>query len=138
MVANHAGAITTDTIYKGKMVAHSGVTADDLTATFHNSLTLLSAEIEGRSFGGGVLELVPSEVASLLVPISSEAHRYLPALDAAYRASSNGNDLIQATDSMVGTLIQDLTPEVMDTLRGARLALLERRLVRTRSNFYEG
>lgn len=41
--------------------------AEAFAASFHNSFTLLWAEIEGRSFGGGVLELVPSEVGRLKV-----------------------------------------------------------------------
>jgi len=32
-------------------------------------LTALSAELEGRHYGGGVLELVPSEIERLLVPL---------------------------------------------------------------------
>ena len=58
MIVNQAGAYTTDTIYRGKAGAWRRVSARALSAGFHNSLTLLSAELEGRSFGGGVLELV--------------------------------------------------------------------------------
>ncbi|MFC9087029.1 Eco57I restriction-modification methylase domain-containing protein [Nocardiopsis dassonvillei] len=136
VISNQAKVITTDTIYRGKMVPGSGISADDLTASFHNSLTLLSAEVEGRSLGGGVLELVPSEVASLLVPVSNEAHKHLPQIDAAYRASKSGYELIENTDMLLSKTISDLTPEVMDHLREARAALLKRRLMRTASSFY--
>ena len=37
--------------------------------SFLNPLTSLSAEIEGRHYGGGVLELVPSEIEELLIPL---------------------------------------------------------------------
>lgn len=136
VISNHARAFTTDTIYRGQMLAGSPIDADDLTASFHNSLTLLSAEIEGRSFGGGVLELVPSEVASLLLPVAPGARQHLSRLDAAYRASATGNDLIEATDEVLAAHIRELTPELMGTLRQARSALLKRRLVRSNSNFY--
>jgi hypothetical protein len=36
-----------------------------------NSLTALTAELEGRHYGGGVLELVPSEIEKLAVVHSS-------------------------------------------------------------------
>ncbi|MGN1274267.1 MAG: hypothetical protein ACI4UF_06700, partial [Thermoguttaceae bacterium] len=35
---------------------------------FYTFLTAISAEIEGRSYGGGVLELEPSEAEKLLIP----------------------------------------------------------------------
>jgi adenine-specific DNA-methyltransferase len=137
VISNHAGAITTDTIYKGQMLAGAGMTADDVTAGFHNSLTLLSAEIEGRSFGGGVLELVPSEVASLLVPTSNKIHLHLDRLDSAYRSSGSGEGLIEDTNNALASLIPDLTDTLMDTLRSARESLLNRRMQRTSSSFYE-
>ncbi|TSD11644.1 Eco57I restriction-modification methylase domain-containing protein [Curtobacterium sp. KBS0715] len=137
VIANHAKAITTDTIYKGQVLASSGVTANDVTASFHNSLTLLSAEIEGRSFGGGVLELVPSEVSALLIPTSPEMHEHLPRLDATYRESRDGAALIEATDGAIEDLVPELTQDVMDSLRGARDSLLTRRIVRSTSEFYE-
>lgn len=136
VIANHAKAITTDTIYRGQMLAGVQGTANDLTASFHNSLTLLSAEVEGRSFGGGVLELVPSEVSSLLVPLSPQAHEYLPELDALTRQSSNEEDLIIATDRMIASLFPELDATTMDILRGARESLMARRLDRSTAPFY--
>lgn len=58
LVLNHAGILTTDTIYRGNILPLYAGREHDLVSVFHNSLTLLTAEIEGRSFGGGVLELV--------------------------------------------------------------------------------
>ena len=44
---------TSDTIYRGRTLTDV-LTPGAFAANFHNSLTLLSAELEGRSFGGGV------------------------------------------------------------------------------------
>jgi hypothetical protein len=41
---------------------------DALVASAYTYLTAASAEIEGRSYGGGVLELEPTEAERLLVP----------------------------------------------------------------------
>ncbi len=90
MVLNEADAVTTDTIYRGWMTSHD-VTARDLVAGFHNSLTLLTAELEGRSFGGGVLELVPSEIERLSIAAIPELGEELDRFDAVAR-STNGTD----------------------------------------------
>ena len=39
-----------------------------IAANLYTHLTAASAEIEGRSYGGGVLELEPTEAERLLVP----------------------------------------------------------------------
>lgn len=118
------------------MLAASPVTADDFTAMFHNSLTMLSAEVEGRSFGGGVLELVPSEVSALQVPVVPGAAAELARLDEIARTSSDAEALIEATDDALVRLVPALDAETMSNLSGARHALMDRRLQRTHSKFY--
>ncbi|MGO2746192.1 Eco57I restriction-modification methylase domain-containing protein [Microbacterium sp.] len=137
VIANHANVVTTDTIYKGQMLAGSPVAADDFTATFHSSLTLLSAEVEGRSFGGGVLELVPSEVSALQVPVIPGAGAELDALDEIARSSKDPEALVVATDEMVTRLMPVLDAGIMADLHDARSTLMDRRLQRTHSKFYE-
>lgn len=54
-----------------------------------SSLTLLSAEIEGRAYGGGVLKLETKEAERLLVPAQAGDHslvRLLPEIDGYVRA----------------------------------------------------
>lgn len=66
---NKIKVYTTDTAYR--IYAHSPkVKPEHLVFSFVNSLTALTGELEGRHYGGGVLELVPSEIEKLLVPIS--------------------------------------------------------------------
>jgi len=136
VISNHAEVVTTDTIYRGQMNAGATVTADSFTATFHNSLTMLSAEIEGRSFGGGVLELVPSEVNALLVPAVAGAERELSGLDAVARAENDPEALIEATDKMLARLVPELDSTTLSALSEARQVLMARRLQRTHSKFY--
>lgn len=136
VIANHAGVVTTDTIYRGLMLAGAAITADDFTASFHNSLTLLSAEIEGRSFGGGVLELVPSEISSLRFPIIPGAGAHLGLLDGIARQADNPEDLVAATDEIVARLVPGLDLRMLGALADARRTLLARRLERTHSQFY--
>ena len=65
LILNRVGAYTTDTAYRIRALRG---TAQGLVYGFFNSLTALSAELEGRHYGGGVLELVPSEIEKLLLP----------------------------------------------------------------------
>lgn len=136
VISNHASVVTTDTIYRGNMLAGASVTADDFTTGFHNSLTMLSAEVEGRSFGGGVLELVPSEVSSLQVVAAPGLGSELVRLDKVARTSTNPESLIEATDEALVNRIPALDSEILDRLSEARFALMDRRLQRTHSKFF--
>lgn len=127
VVLNEAGVYTTDTIYRGKVLP-VGPEPRSLTACFHNSLTVVSAELEGRSFGGGVLELVPSEVGRIWVPRLDSASGWLPRLDGIAR-EGGPEALIEATDA---GLIEAglLGREDVEILSSARRSLLHRRLER--------
>jgi adenine-specific DNA-methyltransferase len=128
LLLNEAALHTTDTIYRGAMRDGQAMSAADLVASFHCSLTLLSVELEGRSFGGGVLELVPSEIARLSVVRGCDLGRHLPELDRIARGGEP-EELVAATDSLLverGLLARELT----ELLAEARHALLARRLQR--------
>lgn len=56
---NQARVLVTDTAYQVKM--RKGFAIQDLTFSFYNSLALLFCEMDGRFYGGGVLELTPKE-----------------------------------------------------------------------------
>ena len=70
LVANHTSATSTDTIHRVRI--KPGVDADRLAARFVNSLTFAWAEVCGRSYGGGVLELEPREADELPIPQSDD------------------------------------------------------------------
>ena len=52
LILNRIGAYTTDTAYR---IRTRDVSAEKLVGCFINPLTALSAELEGRHYGGGVL-----------------------------------------------------------------------------------
>ena len=85
LILNELRAFTTDTAYRIRSSSLPGIT---LVSNFLNPLTALSAELEGRHYGGGVLELVPSEIERLLVPVPPRSDIDLPALDEAVRKRS--------------------------------------------------
>ena len=64
IVLNSAGATATDTIHRMNCRANP----EQTVANTYTHMTAASAEIEGRSYGGGVLELEPTEATNLLMP----------------------------------------------------------------------
>ena len=66
IITNRAAATCTDTIHRIRV---KGDTKPDwLAAASMNSLTFAFSEIRGRSYGGGVLELEPTEAEALPFP----------------------------------------------------------------------
>jgi hypothetical protein len=126
VIVNQAGVFTTDTIYRGEVCG--AATPAGVASAFHNSLTLLDAELEGRTFGGGVLELVPSEIARLAFPVIAEVDAQLQALDRIARALP-ADALVRATDALVGRAA-GIEQDVLAALAGAREQLRDRRLAR--------
>ncbi|MCY7418232.1 MAG: hypothetical protein LH650_07005 [Chloroflexi bacterium] len=105
-----------------------------LAATMTSSATLLSAEIEGRSYGGGVLKLETKEAERLLIPDPGPNTRdalisALPALDVLVR-DGDLQAAARITDDLLG-LDHDL-------LWDAYLAFRSRRLGRRKSRSTAG
>ncbi len=82
LIHNTMGAYTTDTAYRIRSLA---CPPPKLVYCFINSLTALTAELEGRHYGGGVLELVPSEIERLLIPLPTKLRPALRRLDGMVR-----------------------------------------------------
>lgn len=126
-VFNEAGALSTNTIHN---VAVSGASGAALAVGFYNSLTLLSAELVGRSYGGGILKLEPTEAERLLIPACDDtlASR-LAEVDALLRAG----ELDAALDVVDALTLKPLGVSDADirALRSARQKLYARRRQRS-------
>ncbi|HET6572469.1 MAG TPA: N-6 DNA methylase [Fimbriiglobus sp.] len=123
LVLNRANAYTTDTAYR---ITPNGVRAADLVVGFVNSLTALSAELEGRHYGGGVLELVPSEIEKVLVPVGRYSPIALNTLDRSVRAGVSAAELLARQDELVLNPL-GIEPKYCETLTAAWLRLRDRR-----------
>jgi len=66
LLKNNSDALVTDSAYKVGM--RNGYDLNSFIYSFYNTLTLLLSELEGRYYGGGVLELIPSEFKKLPIP----------------------------------------------------------------------
>ena len=90
MVLNQAGATSTDTIHR---LTGKSEKPERIIANTYTWLTAASAEIEGRSYGGGVLELEPTEAERLLMPATLNGAMPLAECDKLTRAGRLNNVL---------------------------------------------
>ncbi len=123
LVLNKADAYTTDTAYR---IHPLGIKPEALVFGFVNSLTCLTAEMEGRHYGGGVLELVPSEIERLLVPVINATTTELAAADRRFRSAKDDSEFLLMQDALVLGGI-GLTRTEQDSLHSAWLKLRDRR-----------
>ncbi|MGB4811325.1 MAG: N-6 DNA methylase [Methylophilaceae bacterium] len=65
-IINEANVLATDSAYL--VNPKENIDINSLVLSFYNSLTLIFAEINGRFYGGGVLELTPNEFKKLPLP----------------------------------------------------------------------
>lgn len=124
LVANVAGATATDTIHRVR--TKPGIDTITLCAASINSLTFAWAEVCGRSYGGGVLELEPREAEELPIPLVAAKRLDVEKLDALLRKGK----LVQALDYADHELLVDglgMTKKDVGLAREAWLSLRERR-----------
>jgi hypothetical protein len=95
-----------------------------------SSITLLSAEIEGRAYGGGVLKLETKEAERLLVPVGSPAQ--VERLEAVF---ADIDALVRVGDIETAARTADDALDIdHDRIWGAHLTFRTRRLGRRRAH----
>jgi adenine-specific DNA-methyltransferase len=131
LVLNSAKIACTNTIH-GLWWRHLSkcTQAPALGLAFLTTLTQLSAELEGRSYGGGVLKLEPSEAARLVLPwtLPTQLENIFDKADALCR---NGlyDDAIALADKNI--LHQSVSANDLDHLLYALRRLRQRRIAHT-------
>ncbi|MBO6814521.1 MAG: Eco57I restriction-modification methylase domain-containing protein [Rhizobiaceae bacterium] len=79
LTINEAKVLVTDTAYQVTM--REGFSIRGLSYSFYNSLVLLFCEMDGRFYGGGVLELTPKEFRGIPIhfqdPNDVEFHEFI-------------------------------------------------------------
>jgi adenine-specific DNA methylase len=125
LTVNAAAATSTDTVHRVRL--RTDVDPAALAAAFHNSVTFAFAEILGRSYGGGVLELEPREAEQLPIPPPALADAEL-ARDVDLLLKANETD--KALDVVDRHVLIDglgLPAEVVAGCRAAWASLRDRR-----------
>ncbi len=127
VVRNEAGATSTDTIHR----LRCRVDPELVIANLYTHLTAASAEIEGRSYGGGVLELEPTEAERLLMPARLAASLPLAECDRLVRAGKLGQALAE-NDRLVLAGQLGLSRADCTALREIWVKMRDRRIARRR------
>ena len=96
-VLNDAQAYTTDTMHR--VFIKEGVNRKAFVVSYYNSLSFAFAEILGRNFGGGVLELMPSEVEGVYLPYREENAKLFEKVDQMVREKKSADEILDFTDS---------------------------------------
>jgi len=128
IVQNAAGTTCTDTIHRVRTAP--GIDSGWLAAASMNSMTFAFAEIRGRSYGGGVLELEPTEAESLPFPKPESQELPVDDLDIWARERSV-EQVLKEVDRLV-LKPAGLSKRDIETLRGIWRKLFERRKNRKR------
>jgi len=123
LIFNKINAYTTDTSYRIQCKKFDDTT---LVYSFINSLTFLTAELEGRHYGGGVLELVPSEIRKLAFPIKPANEEAVYQLDQRVQSIKDPEILLAQQDRII-LHGMGFTEEECDILRSAWTRLRFRR-----------
>ena len=135
LVENRTQATSTDTIHRVRY--HQPQQADQISMAFLNSMTFAFAEVLGRSYGGGVLELEPNEAEQIPIPFFSGTQLDLEELDKLERLGQIGT-ILDVTDR---TLLRDkmgLDTHEVDMLRTSWRKLSGRRIGRKVKSVRDG
>jgi adenine-specific DNA-methyltransferase len=126
MVLNQAGATSTDTIHRLTCKTEK---PERVIANTYTWLTAASAEIEGRSYGGGVLELEPTEAERLMMPAQLNGAMPLGECDRLTRAGRL-DDVLEENARIVLMQHMGLSKQDCDTLRAIWTKMRDRRMSR--------
>lgn len=124
---NESNSLATDSFYRINM--KEGFDIKNLVFSFYNSLTFVLAELEGRFYGGGVLELTPNEFKELSIPYKDDiTDKQFNELDKMLRDDREIEDILSFTNSI-------LIPH-LDTIKleEIRVKLVNRRIKKSGNN----
>jgi adenine-specific DNA methylase len=99
LILNDARAYTTDTMHR--VFIKSGVDKNAFIASYYNSLSFAFAEITGRSYGGGVLELMPSETESIFLPYNMSNAGLVDQIDEMMRSKTGIDTILEKTNKTI-------------------------------------
>jgi hypothetical protein len=105
-----------------------------LSASFYNSLSFAFSEICGRSYGGGVLELMPSEVERILIPYNEGNARLLHEIDEMMRKNVSIEKILEYTDVSILKTNYGFSHSEIKLANSIWRKLSNRRLNRGRNN----
>lgn len=134
-VLNCCEAVSTDTMHRIKF--NEGLEPERIILSYYNSISFAFTEICGRSYGGGVLEILPGEVGNILVPVLDcvplqKVREVLTEVDRFVRNDADIENALDLVDNEI--LVQHLHVDavICRTMRNIWKKMQRRRLKRGR------
>lgn len=131
-VLNEAHAYTTDTMHR--VYIHSGINKRAFVASYYNSVSFVFAELLGRNFGGGCLELMPSEVEGIYLPYRECNETLFDTIDTMLRQKVETSEILNYTDPIILGKGMGLSDEEIALARKLWQKLMDRRHNRAASS----
>lgn len=128
LVRNDVKAYTTDTMHRVKL--HDKTQLNAFIGSYYNSLSLAFTEISGRSHGGGVLELMPSEAESIILPFHDSNSDLIEKIDKMLREKKSIENILNETNPQVLKKNYGFSTEEIKLSESIRRKLMLRRLHR--------
>lgn len=126
LIINEAAVLTTDTAYG--LTMKEGYSIRGLCFSFYNSLTMLFAEMDGRFYGGGVLELSPTEFRGLpLVYREPSEEEFKEFLNVHENPHSRIDEILEFGDKLLIEKL-NITSKEVEVIRSAWKAVRQHRL----------
>jgi adenine-specific DNA-methyltransferase len=134
-VLNNIGAVSTDTMHRIRF----SMLTDRRRAilAYYNSIALAFTELEARSYGGGVLEILPGELERVTIPNLEDVELENDFVDELFNEVDllvrNSNDIVEVLDLVDQKIlieVLNIPSETVNIFRSIWLTLRDRRLGR--------
>jgi adenine-specific DNA-methyltransferase len=127
LIKNNAKVLATDSAYT--IMMKDDFKIEDLIFSFYNSLTLSLAELNGRYYGGGVLELTPNEFKGLSVPYINTSPNEFSTFVCAFKGKSSIKEICKRNDfRILKSIDKNLDNDTIEKIYNIREKLYLRRI----------
>lgn len=132
-VLNCCSAVSTDTMHRIKF--KEGIEPERIILSYYNSVSFAFTEICGRSYGGGVLEILPREAGNVLVPVLDcvpleKVREVLQQVDQIVRSGENIEKALDIVDNGILKEYLGIDEKICSMSRGIWRKMQHRRLKR--------
>lgn len=136
-VMNKINAVSTDTMHRINF--YEGINKNKVLLSYYNSITFAFVELNGRSYGGGVLEVLPKEVSNIYLPIidgisDEKTMELLKIVDEKIRDKNDIEELLDIMDKEILINHLKISAETVLEFRKIWKFMLERRHNRGKRN----
>lgn len=134
LILNQCEAVSTDTMNRIRF--YEGVKKEYILLSYYNSISFAFVELCGRSYGGGMLELLPKEIEHILLPklegLKEEmVYDLLSKIDSKIKKKEEIESVLDLVDKQVLIECLHIEQDICKEFRKIWLKLRQRRLERS-------